>query len=260
MKGNRLFYNARLHYFQGFHEVCSVLLLILGEKAAKPVAESIAIFWLRDSMFLSIDPTLNQLNLLMPLLREVDEDLSSFLSSIKGLESHFCISQVLTWLSHNVDAWTVITRFFDLFLVTNPLMPIYVVAATLVIRKQEILEMDKSDFSMVHWSLSKFAACKSDVEDYIQVAHSIYKRVPPSLLQKKSGIYLGDFSAVNTFDDIRLLPFGQTFDSGLGKKRIKEFANPPNNLNVFRYLLISTFILILALNWKRIDSTKYLII
>lgn len=206
-------------------------------------------------MFPSINPTLNQLNLLMPLLQEVDTELSSFLGSIKGLESHFCISQVLTWLSHNVDAWTVITRFFDLFLVTNPLMPIYVVAATLIIKKQEILEMDKSDFSMVHWSLSKLKASKSDVEDYIQVANSIYRRIPPDVLQKKSGIYLGDFSAVNTFDDIMLLPFGQTFDAVLGKKRITEFANPSNNRLVFRYLLLSTFILILALNWKRINFT-----
>lgn len=207
-------------------------------------------------MFSTINPTLNQLNLLMPLLREVDSDLSSFLGSVKGLESHFCISQVLTWLSHNVDAWTVITRFFDFFFVTNPLMPIYVVAATLIIRKQEILEMDRSDFSMVHWSLSKFAASKHDVEEYIQLAHGIYKRISPRMLQKISGIYLGDVSAVNTFDDIRLLPFGQTFDSSLGKKRITEFANPSNNRVILRYFLLSTFILILALNWKRVYSPK----
>lgn len=258
MKGNYLFlFIASLHYFQGFHQVCSVLLLILGEKAAKPVAESIALFWLRDSMFSSIDPTLNQLNLLMPLLRGVDKELGDFLGSIQGLESHFCISQVLTWLSHNIDAWIVITRFFDLFLVTNPLMPIYVVAATLLIRKQEILEMDKNDFSMVHWSLSKFGASKSDMEEYIQIANVIYNKIPPHKLQRISGIYLGDFSAVNTFDDIKSIPLGEPFNSTLGKKRITEFANPSHNRKILRYLLLSTFILILALNWKRVDSTKY---
>jgi hypothetical protein len=227
--------------------------LILGEKAAKPVAESIALFWLRDSMFSSIDPTLNQLNILMPLLMEVDKDLARFLGSIKGLESHFCISQVLTWLSHNVDAWIVITRFFDFFLVTNPLMPIYIVVATLIIRKEEILQMDRSDFSVVHWNLSKFGACKSDMEDYIQIAIKIYRQIPPKMIQRLSGIYLGDFSVVNTFDDIKSIPLGQDFNSDLGKKRIVEFSKPPTNSLIFNYLLLGTFILIFAIGWKRVE-------
>ena len=205
-------------------------------------------------MHSSLDPTLNQLSLLMPLLGTIDKDLANFLASIDGLEAHFCISQVLTWLSHTTDVWIVITRFFDLFLSTNPLMPIYVVAAILVVKKNEILCLDRKDFSIVHGTLSKFGASKSDMEEYIQIALGIFKNVPPDFLQRISGIYLGDFSAVNTFEDINSLFLKQTFNSKLGQKRIIQFSRPSSSRKILRFLIITTIVLIVSLNWKRTEN------
>jgi len=42
-----LFRNPTLHYYQGFHDVCLVLLLILGDKAAFASAEKISLYYLR---------------------------------------------------------------------------------------------------------------------------------------------------------------------------------------------------------------------
>ncbi|SAM04667.1 hypothetical protein [Absidia glauca] len=42
-----LWRNPRLKYYQGFHDICTVFLLVLGKKAAIPAAENVALFFTR---------------------------------------------------------------------------------------------------------------------------------------------------------------------------------------------------------------------
>ncbi|RUP45483.1 hypothetical protein BC936DRAFT_148112 [Jimgerdemannia flammicorona] len=42
-----LWRNPGLHYYQGFHDICTSFLLILGKKQAIPAAENVALFFLR---------------------------------------------------------------------------------------------------------------------------------------------------------------------------------------------------------------------
>ena len=67
--------SRRVHYYQGFHDVCSVLLLNCGEKIACGVAERLAVFHLRDCTRPALAPLLDSLCLLDPLLESADETL-----------------------------------------------------------------------------------------------------------------------------------------------------------------------------------------
>ena len=67
--------SRRVHYYQGFHDVCSVLLLNCGEKIACGVAERLAVFHLRDCTRPALAPLLDSLCLLDPLLESADATL-----------------------------------------------------------------------------------------------------------------------------------------------------------------------------------------
>ena len=65
----------KVHYYQGFHDLCSVLLLNCGEKIACACAERLAVFHQRDATRAHVAPLLDALSLVSPLLESVDEDL-----------------------------------------------------------------------------------------------------------------------------------------------------------------------------------------
>ena len=54
---------------------------------------------------------------------------------------HFAVSWLLTWFSHGLDDYATAARLFDLFLASDPLIPLYVGAAAIVKDRDELLAM-----------------------------------------------------------------------------------------------------------------------
>ncbi|RUS13657.1 hypothetical protein BC937DRAFT_94975, partial [Endogone sp. FLAS-F59071] len=98
-----LWRNPGLHYYQGFHDICTCFLLILGKKQAIPAAENVA--------FGNIVP-------------------------------YYALSWILTWYSHDVKDIGRVARLFDLFVASTPLMPVYVAVTIVLARKKELLAID----------------------------------------------------------------------------------------------------------------------
>jgi hypothetical protein len=69
-----------LHYYQGFHDICSVFILLFGEKYACKLMEPVALFYLRDEMFVTMEPVLKQLTILDTLIRLEDIELYEFIT------------------------------------------------------------------------------------------------------------------------------------------------------------------------------------
>ena len=57
-----------LCYFQGYHDICQVLLLVLGKDAAAPAVARLSLLRIRDFMLPSLAPALAQLRLLPAIL------------------------------------------------------------------------------------------------------------------------------------------------------------------------------------------------
>ncbi|RUP43469.1 hypothetical protein BC936DRAFT_137129, partial [Jimgerdemannia flammicorona] len=81
-----LWRNPRLNYYQGFHDVCTCFLLVLGKREAIPAAENVA---------------------------------------LTGVMPFYTLSWVLTWFSHDLTDFDKVMRLFDLFMASTPLMPVY---------------------------------------------------------------------------------------------------------------------------------------
>jgi hypothetical protein len=75
-----------------------------------------------------------------PFLERLDAELHGFLVRSE-VPPYFALSWILTWFSHNFDEFPKITRLFDLFLASHPLMPLYVAIVIVLHRKSEIMKV-----------------------------------------------------------------------------------------------------------------------
>ncbi|KAF9961706.1 hypothetical protein BGZ72_002267 [Mortierella alpina] len=188
--------HPKLSYYQGFHDVCTCLIIVLGKEAATLAAETLAMFFFRDSMSSNLEPVLDQLSLLTALLRIEDPEVQEFLDRSETLP-FFPLSWVITWCSHNLQDFEKVARIYDFLICFNPLMSVYLAAAVVMSRREELLLVE-CDNAMVHTFLTKFPK-NVDLEQVISHAHQLYMTYPPEALQNRAESWLDENSCVNTF-------------------------------------------------------------
>jgi len=139
--------NPDLHYYQGFHDICAVLLIVLmDDKLAFAVAEAIAQRQLRTAMQETLEPVVQQLVLMFKLLYHVDLELFDLLRQLE-IPVYFALSWHITWFAHDVDDPIVRSRLFDAFIASSPLLPIYVSTAVCANRVQALTVFYRSLYS-----------------------------------------------------------------------------------------------------------------
>lgn len=90
-----------VHYYQGLHDVASVLLLVAGEPAAFDILCHLATGHLRDATRSSLDPVIELLGLMGPIVAAADPELASYLAK-QGLPPFYALSWFITWFSHDL--------------------------------------------------------------------------------------------------------------------------------------------------------------
>ncbi|KAF9325414.1 hypothetical protein BGZ89_000848 [Linnemannia elongata] len=243
--------HPKLSYYQGFHDVCTCLIVVLGKEAATLAAETLAMFFFRDCMLDNLEPVLEQLSLMTALLKLEDPEVQEFLDRSETLP-FFPLSWVITWCAHDLQDFNKIARLYDFLICFNPLMSVYMAAAVVMSRREELLEVE-CDNAMVHTFLTKFPK-SVDLELIISHAHQLYTTYPPEALQKRSENWLDENSCVNTFsrpgmhlydsadEKIASTPIDFTpIDELLSKPRIKKEKDasalskyPKNSLQLYR--------------------------
>lgn len=90
-----------VHYYQGLHDVASVLLLVAGEPAAFDMLCQLSTGHLRDATRSSLDPVIELLGLMGPIVAAADDELANYLSK-QGLPPFYALSWFITWFSHDL--------------------------------------------------------------------------------------------------------------------------------------------------------------
>ena len=109
--------NPHLYYYQGYHDFVSVFLLSLGENLGFYCADAASRFLIKDYMLESFEPgIIPALNLIMKLLKAVDEDIYSMIEQGSFGQPTFTLSWVLTWYSHDILSFNQVKRIFDVCL------------------------------------------------------------------------------------------------------------------------------------------------
>ena len=169
----------RFNYYQGLHDIASVLLVQVSEVTAAPLLLRLMHCHLREYLTPTIDGVLAVLQLMLPIITAEDPLLGQFLCGA-GFDDrcHFALSWMLTWFAHALDEHlAVVARLFDFFLATHPLMPMYLSVAVVLQRRREVLRTECS-FPEVHSLLTKVP---HDLpwEHLIVKAMALYKKYEP---------------------------------------------------------------------------------
>ena len=114
-----------LHYFQGFHDIVQVFLLVLGVNAAWPAAARLSLLRIRDFMLPTMSGTEPHLRLLPTILYAADPGLAAHLSQTQPF---FALPATLTLYAHQIEEYGVISRLFDFLLASEAAMSIYLFA------------------------------------------------------------------------------------------------------------------------------------
>ena len=176
-----------VHYYQGLHDVASVLLLVTGsEPAAFRLLTRLTVGPLRDCTRPTLAPALATVRLLPALLAAADPALASHLAPIPP---HYVLPWHLTWFAHGVPpgpaALAGAARLFDLFSATHPLMPLYVAAAALTTpaSRAAILAVDRDDPGEVHGAVGRLPHLGGLSPDAAALrALELYRAHPPAAL------------------------------------------------------------------------------
>ncbi|XP_046906629.1 TBC1 domain family member 20 [Hypomesus transpacificus] len=190
--------NPPLHYYQGFHDIAVTFLLVVGERMAIPMVETLSNHHLRDFMDPTMDSTKHILNYLMPLLEQVNPELHTFMTRAE-VGTIFALSWLITWYGHVLSEFRHVLRLYDFFLASHPLMAIYFAATIVLHRQEEVLESE-CDMAMVHHLLSQIP---QDLPYQLLIgrAQSLFNQYPPALLaqraalQSRNSITIGSYQA-----------------------------------------------------------------
>lgn len=157
-----------LHYFQGYHDILSVVLLTLAPQPPSPlpteteqdpsmlfadatqqallvlVTERISLHVIRDSLTRDLLPIMGQLKLLGNLIRLCDPALAELVDRASPLP-FFALPWLLTLLTHDAGEVVVMQKVLGFVLAFGPSAAIYLCAAVLLQRKEELITMDPDE-------------------------------------------------------------------------------------------------------------------
>ncbi|KAH5240636.1 hypothetical protein HBI72_209200 [Parastagonospora nodorum] len=187
-----------LCYFQGYHDIVQVFLLVLGVQDAPAAVARLSLLRIRDFMLSTLDPAISQLELLRPIFRAADPELFNHLPKS---QPSFALAGTITMFAHNIQDYKDITRLFDFFLAHDAVMPIYLFAAVVLSRREELLEIDQEDEDILYVMLGKLPQ-PFDVEFHLARTLELYERLPPASLGSWEWWRISSSSALKTSADV----------------------------------------------------------
>ncbi|KAF9881366.1 GTPase-activating protein gyp10 [Colletotrichum karsti] len=167
-----------LCYFQGYHDICQVFLLVLEPPWRARLVSRLSVLRIRDFMLTNLEPTVAQLRLIPDILNAADPKLKRHLS---GTEPFYALAGTLTMYAHDIQTFGDIARLFDILLTREPVFSVYMFAQIVLNRRDELFDNDEDDPSMLHLILSKVPQ-KMDLEALITKTTALYDRHPPETL------------------------------------------------------------------------------
>lgn len=190
-----------LCYFQGYHDIVQVLLLVLGADATGPAVARLSLLRIRDFMLPTLSGAESHLHLLPAILYAADPDLYRHLSNAYQPAPFFALAATLTLYAHDIEGYGDIVRLFDYLLASGAVIPVYLFATVcltatwvhmdvcwanifsqiIMTRKKELLEIDYDEPEMLHSILSKLPK-PLELENLIHGTRTLFGRYPPERL------------------------------------------------------------------------------
>jgi len=190
--------SSRLHYYQGFHDVASVILANISNRPelSASILRKLAKSHLRDATREDFSGITCFLEIaLYPLLQVLDEELHDYFI-FRELGPTAFITWIITLFAHDIHDSDRAGRLFDALLASHPLMPLYFSVSILVNPgcRDRIFDTDEDDPAMLHVVATGLTSCLVDdfeceadsdsftIQDMIDTSIALMKDVPPDYL------------------------------------------------------------------------------
>eukprot|EP00935_MAST-01C_sp_MAST-1C-sp1_P000017 g17.t1 len=212
-----------LNYYQGYHDVVTVFLIVVGEQRAYQLVEQSSLHFFRECMRPDFQQVTTALQLIMPLFELEDPEFYQYLCKSE-VEPFFALPWLITWFAHHLADLRVVARLYDAFLSAHPLFSLYFCAAVALSRRDVLLTEVECEFAMVHTQLTKLPEdMPMKVERFLREAAQMFARHPPEALARRAKPRLS-FPKACAWLDWDWVPATQQPDSALwaearGKKR-----------------------------------------
>ncbi|PSS25672.1 hypothetical protein M430DRAFT_134332 [Amorphotheca resinae ATCC 22711] len=181
-----------LHYFQGYHDICQVFLLVLEPRSRASAVSRLSALRIRDYMLPTLAPSLAQLRLIPSIIRTVDPKLYNHLPLTQPF---FAIPGILTMYAHDIQEYGDIARIFDVLLAREAVFSVYMFAQIILQRADELFEIPADEPEVLHSILSKLPK-PLDIETLIANTVKLFEKHPPETLRTWRAI--SKFSVLKT--------------------------------------------------------------
>lgn len=216
----------QLSYYQGYHDIAQVILLVYDMDVTKaaPVLDYISRHFLRDYMLPHIEGTIDILKLIPPILTLGDPYLGEM---VRGIEPFYALSPILTFLSHHIQSYRLICNVFDyLFARNDPSTILYFYAALIICKRKELKEV-AGDRDVLHSVLSNLVEGKETGVDLVDVITNCDQLMTNYPLQSLGNPWktIMDFSALRT---TRTINFPEVIQSQIEEQETRLKTQPKN--------------------------------
>jgi TBC1 domain family member 20 len=220
-----------LCYFQGYHDICQVFLLVLEHRNRVPAVARLSALRIRDFMLPTLAPALAQLRLIPAILYTVDPKLYNHLSQTQPF---FALSGTLTMYAHDIQEYGDIARLFDVFLAREAVFSVYMFAQIVLQRSDEIFETPADEPEMLHSILSKLPK-PLNLEALIQNTVKLFEKHPPEKLRPWRSISNSSVLKTVRWEDQTV---NQSLEDGeiFFKKQVQELEWADRRDKVFKAL------------------------
>jgi len=168
-----------LHYFQGYHDICQVFLLVLEPQYRAAAVARLSALRIRDYMLPTLAPSLAQLRLIPSIIYAVDPRLYRHLPLTQPF---FAIPGILTMYAHDIQEYGDIARVFDVLLAREAVFSVYMFAQIVLQRSDELFEIPSDEPEMLHSILSKLPK-PLELDTLISNTIKLFEKHPPETLK-----------------------------------------------------------------------------
>ncbi|PWN46349.1 hypothetical protein IE81DRAFT_319255 [Ceraceosorus guamensis] len=220
-----------LSYYQGYHDVISVLIVTLAPTIPEVVSEEegaslwctaaeghlvkdaairLSLHWLRDFMSPGLEPALGALKVLRNLLRAADAELAKAVEVASPLP-YFALSWIISMLCHDLGPRES-ARALDYFLCAGPAGTIYYTASLLIANRDALLALAEvdADPAELHHHLSQLVNSmpeSSPATDFLakilSSASLLQNKYPLRSPQAETDRVMGPKSVLCSFDQMK---------------------------------------------------------
>ena len=186
-----------LCYFQGYHDIVQVFLLVLGDQHSVSAMVQVSVFRIRDYMLKTLTPAVKHLELIPAILEAANPVLHQRLANIQPF---FALAAALTLYAHDISEYSDISRLYDFLLAKEPVVAIYLFAEIIISRKKELLDIPEDEPDILHFTISKLPQ-PLDLDAHILRAEQLFNDHPPETLPHGIWNRISRYSVLKTSRD-----------------------------------------------------------